>query len=416
MPERDDILIIGGGVIGVCAAYYLLEQGRSVRLIEKGSICSGSSYGNAGLVSSTHAIPLAAPGALSQGLRWMLDADGPFYIKPRLDLELIRWLWRFRGNCRTGPMRRTIPVLLALWKAGGHLHDELNRRHEMDFGYGHKGRLFLFKSQEGLDKEREYARLLEEFSVDSQILNSDDVHHMEPHIQPGIVGGAYYPSYGHLIPDRFVRGLGRIAEDRGALVQTDTEVLALETSGRRISKVITTRGDFQPDEIVLAAGAWSSSLAGDLGIRLPTQAAKGYSITVKAPSTSPSRALSLNEPKVAVTPMGDMLRFTSTLELAGLDFRINRRRVEFTRRAVGDYLPGMDDLDLIEIWRGLRPTTPDTLPLIGRSKAYDNLIVATGHGMLGVAHGPITGQLVGQIATGATPAIDLTPFRVERFS
>jgi len=416
MGDRDDILIIGGGVIGVCAAYYLLEQGRSVRLVEKGNICAGSSYGNAGLVGSTHAIPMAAPGVLSQGLRWLMDADSPFYIKPRLDLELFRWLWQFRGACRTKPMRRAIPVLLALGQTGGNLHEQLSSCHEMDFGYQHQGRLFLFKSQTSLEKEIKQVQILQEFGVTAQILDADGVRQMEPHVQPDIAGGIYFQSYAHLIPDRFVRGLARLAESRGAVLQTDTEVLGFETSGRRISTVITTRGDFCPDQVILAAGAWSATLARELGIRLPIQAAKGYSITVKRPATCPNRALLLGEAKVAVTPMGEMLRFTSTLELAGLDLSINRRRVAATRRAVCDYLSGMDDLELSEIWRGFRPTTPDTLPMIGRSQSFENLIVATGHGMLGVSHGPITGQVVAQLATGATPAIELAPLRVERFN
>jgi D-amino-acid dehydrogenase len=415
MGGQEDILIIGGGVIGICTSYYLMEQGRSVTLIEKQDICAGSSYGNAGLVSSTHAIPLAAPGVLSKGLRWMLNPDGPFYIKPRPDLDLIRWLWRFRGACKKQPMLRTIPVLLELWKTGGHLHGQLNRDNEMDFGYEHHGRLFLFRNRTEMEAEIKYAKLLEEFGVKPRILNVDGVREMEPHIQPDVVGGIFFESYAHLVPDRFVREMARLAKDRGAVLHTETEVLGFETDGGRISSVITTRGDFSPDQVVLAAGSWSASLAHELGIRLPVQPAKGYSITVKKTPKMPTRALSLNEAKVAVTPMGDRLRFTSTLELSGLDFSVNRRRVASTRRAINDYLPGMEDAELIEIWRGLRPTTPDTLPLIGRSRKFENLIVATGHGMLGMAHGPVTGLLVSQIATGAAQVLDPAPFRVERF-
>ena len=415
MGDQEDVLVIGGGVIGVCTAYYLLEQGRSVRLVERQDLCAGSSYGNAGLVSSTHAIPLAAPGVLSKGLRWLLDPDGPFFIKPRLDPELIRWLWRFRKACRREPMLRTIPVLLALWKAGGRLHGELNQNHQMDFGYEHHGRLFLFRGQAEMEAEIRTAKLLEGFGVDLEILNADGVRRMEPSVQPGVRGGVFFESYAHLVPDRFVREMARLAEARGAVLQTGTDVLGFETTGRRISSVVTTRGDFSPDQVVLAAGSWSAPLARELGIRLPVQAAKGYSITVKRPPTMPTRALLLGDARVAVTPMGDRLRFTSTLELAGLDFKVNRRRVTATRRAVHDYLTGVEHAELIEIWRGLRPTTPDTLPLIGRSRKFENLIVATGHGMLGMAHGPVTGLLVSQIATGVAPVLDPTPFRVERF-
>jgi D-amino-acid dehydrogenase len=416
MGSQKDILIIGGGVIGVCTAYYLIEQGRSVKLIEKQDICTGSSYGNAGLVSSTHAIPLAAPGVLSKGLRWMLNPDGPFYIKPRPDLELVRWLWRFRQACRREPMLRTIPVLLELWRASLNLFGQLIQDGAKDFGYEHQGRLFLFRNRSEMETEINNAKLLEEFGVKSRILSADGVRELEPHIQPDIVGGIFFESYAHLVPDRFVRWIAQRAEEKGAILQTETEVLGFETDGRRISTVITTRGDFSPEEIVLAAGSWSVPLARQLRISLPIQPAKGYSITVKKTPKMPTRALSLNEAKVAVTPMGDQLRFTSTLELAGLDFSINHRRVAATRQAVTDYLPGMEEMELIEIWRGLRPTTPDSLPLIGRCRMLENLIIATGHGMLGMAHGPVTGLLVSQIASGAAPTLDPTPFRVERFS
>jgi len=416
MSNQADILIIGGGVIGVCAAYYLTEQGQPVTLVEKSDLCAGSSYGNAGLVASDHAIPLAAPGVLSQGLRWLLDAGSPFYIKPRLDFDLLRWLWRFRAACRTGPMRQTISVLLELKRASSHLFEQLTTGNDMEFGYQQKGRLFLFRTQAGLEKGLKEVRLLQEFGVTARVLNADAVRQLEPNILPAIVGGIHYTGYAHLIPDRFVRELARVAQSRGACLQAGAEVLDFETSGRRISTVVTTRGDFRPGQVILAAGAWSTVIARKLGLKLPVQAAKGYSVTVKRPPTAPHLPLSLDEAKVAVTPMGDMLRFSSTLELAGLDMSINRRRVAATRRALSDYLPGMENLDLIEIWRGLRPATPDTLPIIGRSTSLENLIVAAGHGMLGMSHGPITGKLVAQLVAGKTPILDPAPFRLERFA
>ena len=413
--HQTELLIIGGGVIGVCAAYYLTEQGRLVTLVEKGDICAGSSYGNAGLVLTEHAIPLAAPGVISQGLRWLLDSDSPFYIKPRFDLDLLRWLWQFRQASNEKTMRRVIPVLLALQQASLELFEQLNAG-DMSFNYKQNGRLFLFRDQANFEASLKEDHVLKEFGVTAQALDGDAARRMEPNAHPAIIGGIYYASYGHLAPDLFVHALARVAESRGAVLQTGTEVLGFETRGERIATVITTRGDFQPEQVVLAAGAWSPSLARPLGLRLPIQAAKGYSITVKSPPAAPIRPLFLAEGRVAVTPMGERLRFSSTLELAGLDMSVNRRRVAATRRAVGEYLNGMTDLELIEIWRGLRPATPDSLPIIGRSPSLQNLILATGHGMLGVAHGPITGKLVSQLVAGESPTLDLTPFRVERFT
>ena len=195
--------------------------------------------------------------------------------------------------------------------------------------------------------------------------------------------------------------------------------MGFETSGKRVTQVKTTRGDFIFDQMIMAAGSWSPTLVRDLELHIPIQPAKGYSVTVKRPATAPAIPLSLSESRVIATPMiseqGTTLRFAGTLELAGLDFSINRRRVDAIMRAARTYLRGLDDLETVEIWRGLRPCTPDGLPIIGRAQSFDNLIIATGHAMLGMSLGPITGKLVSQIACGEEPEIDIRPLRVERF-
>jgi D-amino-acid dehydrogenase len=247
------------------------------------------------------------------------------------------------------------------------------------------------------------------------VLDAEGVHHLEPGLSFSIVGGIHYPQDAHLIPDRFLRELARCVEGQGVRIELSTEVLGFELSQGRISAVSTTRGTFQPDQVILAAGAWSPVVARELKMNLPIQAAKGYSVTVARTSPGPTIPLHLAERKVVVTPMGDTLRFAGTLELTGLNLSISRRRVTAIQRAVHEYLPHMSAQKLIEVWRGLRPLTPDTLPIIGRSKTVENLILATGHGMLGVSLGPVTGKLVSQIAAGEPPLIDLHPFRAERF-
>jgi D-amino-acid dehydrogenase len=192
--------------------------------------------------------------------------------------------------------------------------------------------------------------------------------------------------------------------------------LGFETAGRRIAAVRTTRGDFRPGQVVLAAGAWSPAVARDLSLKLPIQAAKGYSLTFRRPDSAPSLPLVLSEARVAVTPMGPLLRFAGTLELAGMDLSFNRRRVDAIRQGPHRYLAGLEDLELVERWRGLRPVTPDGLPIVGRAPGCENLIVAAGHAMIGQSLGPITGKLVAQMACGEQPEFDLAPFRVERFN
>lgn len=418
MTRKVDVLIIGGGVIGVCAAYYLAERGRQVALVEQGEIASGSSYANAGLIVPSHCTPLPAPGALSSGLKWMLDPESPFYIRPRLDLDLVRWLLKFASCCADAHFRRALPVLRDLSCASLALYDQLAAP-GFDFGYKHKGLLLVYKTRQGLKHAADEALLLAETGVEWQSLDPNEVCAIEPAVQPGMAGGLYFPADAHLNPAEFVQGLARSAESRGVRIQANTEVIGIEAAGRRIEAVKTTNGDFQPFEVVAAAGAWSPHLARSLKLNIPIQPAKGYSITVKLPTSSPGVPMILGESRVAVTPMesayGPALRFAGTLELAGMDLSINLRRVNAIRRAARSYLAGIEELERIEVWRGLRPCTPDGLPIIGRPASFDNLTLAAGHAMLGMTLGPITGKLVSQIVCGEKPDMDVTPLRAERF-
>jgi D-amino-acid dehydrogenase len=415
MNKQKDIIVIGGGIIGVAAAYYLAIQGRSVTLIEKDDIGAGSSHGNAGLIANGFAIPMAAPGVPRQGLKWMLDATSPFYIKPRLNADLISWLWKFRGSCNKEQMLRAIPVLLSLGQGSFDLFDELFAREDVKFDYECKGRLILYTSEESFEAGAADVDLLREFGVEASLLDGAGVRQIEPNVLPTVTHGIYCATYAHLSPDRFVQEMVRLAKNKGVELKTGTSVTGFETSGQQISSVITTEGTFTANQVVLAAGAWSPLITKNLKLRLPIQPAKGYSLTYKRPPTSPHLPLSLSERKIAVTPMGETLRFTSVLELAGFDASISKRRLETIRRSVNEYLPGMEELGEETVWFGYRPGTPDDLPIIGKSEVFENLILATGHGTLGMTHGLITGKLVSEIVAGEQPSIDLAPFKVERF-
>jgi D-amino-acid dehydrogenase len=408
------IVIVGGGVVGVCSAYYLARRGLSVTLVEKGDIAAGSSYGNAGLIVPSHSVPLAAPGVLQQGLRWMLDAESPFYIRPRPSRALVRWLLRFRRACTADHVRRSIPLIRDLSRASLGLYRELSALPGLEFGFRQDGVLAVFRTAAGLQHGRREAAVLEGAGIAAKVLDAESARTLEPALRADLAGGVHFPDDAHLTPDRFVRGLARVAEGLGARLLTHTEVLGFARQGRCITKVETTRGDLAADQVILAAGSWSARLAADLGLDLPLEPAKGYSVTCEQPLTGPRMPLLLGESRVAVTPMGDTLRFAGTLELAGLDLAINRRRVAAIRRAVPLYL-SEDRHTVREIWRGLRPCTPDGLPYLGRSARHDNLVVATGHAMIGVSLGPVTGTLVAQLVAGESPTLDLGPLRPERF-
>ena len=415
MTKKKDIIVIGGGIIGVAAAYYLAMQGRSVTLIEKDDIGAGSSYGNAGLIANGFAIPMAAPGVPTQGLKWMLNSSSPFYIKPRLDLDLLQWLWKFRGACNEKQMLRSIPILLSLGQGSFDLFDELSAGEDVKFDYERKGRLILYTSEKSFEAGAADVVLLREFGVEASLLDGAGVRRIEPNVLPAVTRGIYCATYAHLSPGHFVKEMVRLVKNKGVDLITKTAVTGFETSGQQISSIVTTEETFTANQVVLAAGAWSPLITQNLKLRLPIQPAKGYSLTYKCPPTSPRLPLSLSERKIAVTPMGDMLRFTSVLELAGFDPSTSQPRLEMIRRSVKEYLPGMEELGEETVWFGYRPATPDDLPIIGRSEMFENLVLATGHGTLGMTHGLITGKLVSQIIAGEQPSIDMTPFRPERF-
>jgi D-amino-acid dehydrogenase len=386
-----------------------------VTLVEKGDLCAGSSYGNGGLVVPSHAVPLAAPGVWLKALGWLVDPAGPFYIKPRLDPALARWLWRFRRACTHRHLRRAMPVIRDLSFASLALFRELVAGEGLDCGFREDGALAVYRTGAGLAAGLEEARRLAGVGVAAKVLDGPAARELEPSLRPEVVGAILYPEDAHLVPDRFVTGLARAAAARGVEIRPHTEVLGFRQAGGRIAAVETTRGSLGADQVVLATGAWSAPLGRALGLDVPIQGGKGYSVTYRRPAAGPRRPLMLKEARVGVTPMGDALRLAGTLELAGLDLSIDRRRVDAIVRAPAGYLRGVDGLALVEIWRGLRPCTPDGLPIIGRSPRLDNLILATGHAMIGVSLGPITGQLVARLAAGERPALDVDLLRPDRF-
>jgi D-amino-acid dehydrogenase len=409
------VVVIGGGVIGVTSAYYLAGDGCDVMLLDRGEVCAGSSYGNAGLIVPSHVVPLAAPGVWWQGVKWMLDPDSPFYIRPRLDRDLARWLWRFRAACTPARMRRAIPLLRRLTVESLALYREIAALDAFDFGFRQSGSMTVFFTAEGLAHGREEARLLGEFGVPVEVLDGQAARAAEPALRAGVAGALLCREDALLVPDRFVKGLAGLAASRGVRVATGAEVLGFRRAEDRIIAVETTRGSVACDTVVLATGAWSPEVGRALGLRVPIQPAKGYSLTYRRPARGPAIPLLPAEGRFSVTPMGEFLRFGGTLELAGMDLSINTRRVETLRRNALRCLDGVDGLELLEIWRGLRPCTPDGLPLVGRSARFANLVLAAGHAMVGMSLGPVTGKLVSALVAGTPLPADVRLLDPHRF-
>jgi D-amino-acid dehydrogenase len=420
MSAKVEVLVIGGGIIGASCAYYLTRDGKQVTLIERGdAICpvGASSYANAGLVMPSDPCPLPSPGVLGQGLKWLLDSSSPLYIKPRPSPALARWLAGFVAASRESRMRGGMPVLRALGVEGLKAFDELDALGTMDTGYHHTGILSLYLTQERLQGAAAGAPQLErEFGVKTEILDAAAVHERVPGARSEVVGGAYTSEDAHVEPCRLTRELARLAVEQGATVLTATEALGFSRDGRRVTGVMTTRGLLRPEIVVLAAGVWSARLARGLGLSLPLQPAKGYSISVPRPEGVPDdMALYLPEGHACVTPFGDSVRFAGTLEFSGMNDRVLNNRIAGIRKGAGRFFADVENAAATEVWRGLRPMTPDGLPIIGRAAAHDNLVVATGHNMNGIMYGPITGRLVAEIVGGRRTSVDLGQLRAERF-
>ena len=417
LKRTADIIVVGGGPVGACCALELARAGADVLLLEKETeVCPAMSgaHANCGLLVPSDATPLAAPGVLGQGLRWMLDASSPFYIAPRPSPALARWLLLFRAACSEKRAQAAAPVLRGLHVMSARLHDELAVEHGDRWRFHHDGELQVFETAAGLAAAAEEVERARALGARADEVTPAEARAMFPSLRCELSGAFFFPEDGHLDPRLFTRAVAGLAEESGATIVNGAEALGL--SARSGVRVATTRGAFDAAQVVLAAGAWTPHLVKGLGLRLPIEPAKGYSVDVERPPGFPELPLYLGDAHVVITPLGDSLRLGSTLELSGWDMRVRPRRIAYLReggrRAIG--LPS--DGPVRRLWRGPRPLTPDGLPVIGRVPRRERVILATGHCMLGLSLGPATGRLVAQVAGGAGPEIDLAPLAVQRFA
>jgi len=416
---NKSVVILGQGIMGLSSAYYAARRGFDVMVIDREPLPqNGCSFGNAGMIVPSHFIPLAAPGMVALGLKWMWNPESPFYIKPRLNADLIGWALRFWRAATPARVTAAAPVLRDLNLASRACYEELGSLPEMDFGLMQKGLLMLCRNAHTLEEEAQTAARAVALGVPAEVLDAKATAALDPGVKMDVAGSVYFPRDCHLSPNKFMASLLSACLGMGVKFITEMECTGWRREGNRLAAVQTAAGEVQGDQFVLAGGSWSGETIRPLGLRLPMQAGKGYSVTLPEPRELPQICSILTEARVAVTPMGSALRVGGTMELSGLHTGINPRRVQGIIKSVPSYFPSFrtEDFAGIRPWVGLRPCPPDGMPYLGRTGAAENLILATGHSMMGLSLGPVTGQIVGRLLDQEDPGHDLRLLSPDRYA
>ncbi|GAB3259503.1 NAD(P)/FAD-dependent oxidoreductase [Kineosporia babensis] len=410
---NGDVVVIGGGVAGITIAYELARHGASVTVLERREgVAEECSSGNAGMVASTHAMPLASPGALREGLRYMWRPDSPFYLRPRA--QMVPWLLRYGKASTPGRARAAGKLLTELTQMGLDWHRKVHAD-GLETGLRTRGHLDAYESQGSLEAGRAEIEQRHARGLPGELLNPEELLELEPSLSPSLAGGALYSDQAWLDPEIFIRSLAKAATALGVKIRNRVEVLDLERRGGRVVAARTTAGRISGDTFVIAAGVWSQTLARATGLYLPVEGGKGYHVEMPDSAASPQMPVYMADSRVVATPLPGRLRLSGTFELDGLDERVDPVRIRAITAAGVRVLPGLRGVEPTGLWRGLRPCAPDGLPLVGPIREVPNLLVATGHGIGGITTGPVTAQLIGEVIRGEQPSLPMELMRPDRF-
>tara|TARA_R110001583_G_scaffold48908_3_gene153075 strand:- start:6383 stop:7648 length:1266 start_codon:yes stop_codon:yes gene_type:complete len=406
------VAIIGGGIIGLCSAYYLAKEGNEVIVIDKSDMLDGASYGNAGMIVPSHIIPLAQPGVIHQGIKWMFNAKSPFYIKPSINTELINWLFKFYKNSNQKHVDNSMLHLKNLSFLSKELYQEFAKVSNQ-FLYEEKGLLMLFQSEKVGEEEIKTARIAQRFGIEVDFLDKNGIKNLEKNTVVNAIGAVHYKSDAHLNPHFFLKFLKEELLKMNVELLPNTEIVNFKSTEKTITEIITNKGNIKADSFVVAAGSWSSKVVGKLGIKLSLLPGKGYSFNVSKQLNSPLIPSILCEGKVAVTPFNSTIRFGGTLEITNTnDTQINSKRLGGIMDNINNFYPELEiqTPEKEKVWSGFRPCTPSGLPIIEKSNKFSNLIISTGHAMMGLSLAPATGKLVSELVADIQTSIDISAF------
>lgn len=410
-------VIIGGGIIGLSSAYYLLKDGWEVTLVDQTDLTDSCSYGNLGMIVPSHFVPLAAPGIVAQGIRWMFNSKSPFYVKPSLSFELMNWGLKFIHSANQKHVDQSGPHLTAINLLSKQLYEKLSDEPGFDFAFEKKGIMMYYKTEKVAEEEIHMAEKAQQMGLDVSVLTAAEAQALEPAIALDVLGAVHYRCDAHLYPNKLNQQLIQYLKNNGVQFVIGKPVKSIQIKNQSIQSIEVDNQLIKGDKFVMAAGSWMPSLLKMVQVQLPMMPGKGYSFTQESPAQQLQIPAILCEARVAITPMNNQLRFGGTMEIGPINNKINMNRVKGIVESVPSYLPGlsvsMPTTD--QVWYGFRPCSPDGLPYIGYTSKYNNLLVAGGHAMMGLSLGPATGNLIAALATKQATPINIKAFNPNRF-
>ena len=415
--SHSNVIIIGGGAIGLSTAYYLNRSGLSVTIVDANEpnseiICS---WGNSGMIVPSHIVPLAAPGVIKQGLKWLLDAESPFSIELKPSLEMLSWLLKFRKAANSNHVESGAKLLQELGLRSRKLYLDIGEK--IDIGLETNGILMLCNSESAMEEEFKISKMARDLGMEAIDLDQSGVQKLETGMRVDVKGGVHYPLDCNIDPVLFMDLMKTYLIQNGVTINYKKPITEIIVNQNRVESVKSNDESWSADYVVLSAGSFSSKLVKQIGLKMPLMSGKGYSYTLESPKTKPSVPAILIEARIASTPMGKKWRFGGTMTVTDSNRLINKKKLYAMARYVKNYYPEYESswVHGFKPWVGLRPLSADGIPYIGSFKKIPNLIAATGHAMMGISMAPVTGEIINNIILGQKSNFNLKMLSPDRF-